>query len=101
MFERIQVWPSVLPEAAELGVEMADHAGFYETALTMAAHPDLPDLDQLGIDAPWFTNTAASKAGEATVVEGQRMFGFMIDAWVKQLAVFTEPKRPKPGNTVK
>ncbi len=100
VFERIQVWPSVLPEAAELGVEMADHAGFYETALTMAAHPDLPDLDQLGIDAPWFTNTAASKAGEATVVEGQRMFGFMIDAWVKQLAVFTEPKRPKPGNTV-
>ncbi len=36
VFERIQVWPSVLPAAAErAGVVMADHAGFYETALIL------------------------------------------------------------------
>ncbi len=86
VFERIQVWPSVLPAAAEQGVEIADHAGFYETALTMAAQPSLPDLDQLDSNAPWYTNTATSRAHEATMVEGQQLFGIMIDAWVMQIA---------------
>ncbi len=41
VFERIQVWPSVLPAAAEQGVVMADHAGFHETSLLLAARPEL------------------------------------------------------------
>ena len=53
VFERIQVWPSVLPEAAAKGVVMADHAGYYETSLLMAARPELVQLDFLGLDAPW------------------------------------------------
>ncbi len=65
---------------------MADHAGFYETALTMAAHPSLPNLDQLNSNAPWYTNTVNSKANEATEVEGQQLFGIMIDAWVMQIS---------------
>ena len=36
---------AVLPQAAEQGVVMADHAGFYETALLMAAKRKLVDLD--------------------------------------------------------
>ena len=54
VFERIQVWPSVLLAAAEQGVEMADHAGFYETSLLLAARPDLVELARLDGSAPCF-----------------------------------------------
>jgi creatinine amidohydrolase/Fe(II)-dependent formamide hydrolase-like protein len=85
VFERIQVWPSVLPSAAEQGVEMADHAGFYETSLLMAARPELVELDRLGMDAPWYCTTTNSKAGEASVKAGERMWTAMAEAWVQKL----------------
>lgn len=97
VFERIQVWPSVLPAAAErVGVVMADHAGFYETALILGIRPDLVDLARLGMDAPWFTNTSESKARKATQEAGMLMFDAMVDAWFEKLSVILRPKRPAP-----
>jgi creatinine amidohydrolase len=98
VFERIQVWPSVLPAAAEQGVVMADHAGYYETALLMAVRPELVDMDRLGMDAPWYTNTADSKAHKATREAGEQMFSAMVDAWVEKLSALARPKRPTPSD---
>jgi creatinine amidohydrolase/Fe(II)-dependent formamide hydrolase-like protein len=96
VFERIQVWPSVLPEAAEQGVVMADHAGYYETALLMAARPELVDLDRLGMGAPWYCTTPESKAHEASVEAGERMWTAMVDAWVRKLSALGRRPRPTP-----
>jgi creatinine amidohydrolase len=96
VFERIHVWPSVLPAAAEQGVVMADHAGFYETSLLMAARPDLVELDRLGMDAPWYCSTSDSKARRATVEEGNKMWAAMVDAWVSELKLLVLPKKPSP-----
>jgi creatinine amidohydrolase len=98
VFERIQVWPSVLPAAAEQGVVMADHAGYYETSLLMAARPDLVELDRLGMDAPWYCITPGSKARKATIEAGQRMWECMVDAWVQALRALQSPKRPSPND---
>ena len=97
VFERIQVWPSVLPEVAAQGVVMGDHAGYYETALLMAVHPELVDMTRLGMDAPWYTNASNSKARQATREAGERMWQAMTDAWVEKLAVLTQPRRPTPS----
>jgi creatinine amidohydrolase len=103
VFERIQVWPSVLPAAAQQGVVMADHAGFYETALLMAAHPDLVDLSRLDMGAPWYCTTPAAsgvgqgkKARQASAADGERMWTAMVDAWVEQLSALRRPQRPTP-----
>ena len=85
VFERIQVWPSVLPSAAGR-MEMADHAGLYETSLIMAAYPGLADLSQLGSDAPWYTNTTTSKAQQASAEAGEQMWAVMVEAWQTRLA---------------
>ncbi len=97
VFERVQVWPSVLPAAAEQGVEMADHAGFYETSLLMAARPELVELDRLGMAAPWYCTTSGSKGREASVEAGERMWAAMVDAWVEKLSAMQQPKRPTPN----
>ncbi len=97
VFERIQVWPSVLPAAAGQGVVMADHAGYYETSLLMAARPELVDLARLGMDAPWYTNTSDSKARQATGEAGEQMWQAMVEAWVEKLTVLTRPKRLTPN----
>jgi creatinine amidohydrolase/Fe(II)-dependent formamide hydrolase-like protein len=86
LFERIQIWPSVLPQAQEQGVVMADHAGFYETSLLMAAHPELVELERLGNDPPWYCNTPNSKVSRANIQAGQEMWTAMIDAWVDKLS---------------
>lgn len=96
VFERIQIWPSVLPDAASKGIEMGDHAGFYETSFILAAHPELVDLSLLGMNPPWYTNTSTSKAREATSETGERMLGIMTDAWVSKLSALIRPKRPSP-----
>ncbi len=87
VFERIQVWPSVLPQAAEQGVVMADHAGFYETSLLMAAHPELVDLSRIGADAPWYTISPASDARKASIEVGEKMWAAMVAAWVNKLSI--------------
>lgn len=97
VFERIQAWPSVLPAAAKV-VTMADHAGFYETALVLGAWPELVSQDRLGVDAPWYTATEASKARRATQEAGERMWTALVDAWVDKLIVLTRPKRPTPSD---
>jgi len=86
VFERIQVWPSVLPQAAEQGVVMADHAGFYETSLLMAARPELVDLSRIGTDAPWYTISPASDARKASLEAGEKMWAAMTEAWVNKLS---------------
>ncbi len=104
VFERIQVWPSVLPAAAEQGVIMADHAGYYETSLLIAARPDLVDMDRLPTvprtgeewGAPWYCATPESKAREASIEAGERMWAAMVDAWVQRLSALQRPKRPAP-----
>jgi creatinine amidohydrolase len=96
VFERVQVCPSVLPAAAEKGVVMADHAGYYETALLMAARPGLVDLDRLGMGAPWYCAAPDSKAREASVEAGERMWAAMVDAWVEALSALGRPRRPRP-----
>jgi creatinine amidohydrolase len=102
VFERIQVWPSVLPMAADEGVVMADHAGLYETSLLMAARPDLVDMERLGMDAPWYCTTAASRARRASAEAGERMWRAMVDAWLAKLSGMTSPKCPTPDQvTVK
>jgi creatinine amidohydrolase/Fe(II)-dependent formamide hydrolase-like protein len=102
VFERIQVWPSVLPAAAEQGVVMADHAGFYETSLMMAAKPEFVDLSRLGMDAPWYTSTDESKARKSTAEAGEEMWQAMEQAWVEKLTSLTQPQPPTPDDlTVK
>ncbi len=96
VFERIQVWPSVLPAAAEQGIVMADHAGFYETSLLMAARPELVELERLGMDAPWFCTTSDSRARTASIKAGERMWQTMVDAWVDKLSALRKPSRPSP-----
>ncbi len=85
VFERIQVWPSVLPAAAGK-IEMADHAGYYETSLIMAAYPGLADLGQLDRNTPWYTDTSTSKARKATAAAGEQMWAAMVEAWQTRLA---------------
>jgi creatinine amidohydrolase len=102
VFERIQVWPSVLPMAADEGVVMADHAGLYETSLLMAVRPELVDMERLGMDAPWYCTTADSKARKASAEAGERMWRAMVNAWLAKLSGMTSPKRPTPDQvTVK
>jgi creatinine amidohydrolase/Fe(II)-dependent formamide hydrolase-like protein len=102
VFERIQVWPSVLPAAAEQGVVMADHAGLYETSLLMAARPELVEMDHLAMGAPWYCTTPDSRAREASVEAGTRMWQAMVAAWVEKLSSMTRPRRPTPDEmTVK
>jgi creatinine amidohydrolase/Fe(II)-dependent formamide hydrolase-like protein len=96
VFERIQVWPSVLPAAAEKGVVMADHAGVHETSLLLAACPELVDMERLGMGAPWFCTAAGSKARQATAERGEAMWTHMVDGWVAELASLTRPRRPTP-----
>lgn len=92
VFERIQVWPSVLPAAADQGVVMADHAGYYETSLLMAAHPELVQFDLLDPDAPWYCRDAKKASLEA----GNAMWQSMVDAWVHALSQLVRPKKPSP-----
>ena len=99
IFERLQVWPSVLPAAAAQGVEMADHAGYYESSLLFAARPDLVDLDRLDMGAPWYCTTSKSKARKASVEAGEQMWQAMVGAWVENLAALTRPPRPTPDDT--
>ncbi len=96
VFERIQVWPTVLPSAAARGVVMADHAGLYETSLVMAARPEWVELDRLGMFAPWYSAASDGKAREASVEAGEHMWAAMVDAWVEKLATGTRPKQPTP-----
>jgi len=98
IFERIQVWPSVLPAAAEQGVVMADHAGYYETSLLYAARPELVDKKRLGMDAPWYTHTEDSKARKASIEAGEQMWSAMVAAWVEKLSQMTKPQRPSPND---
>jgi creatinine amidohydrolase len=98
VFERIQVWPSVLPAAAAQGVVMADHAGFYETSLLMAARPDLADLNRLAEGAPWYTATQSSQAKAASREAGERMLKAMVDAWVDKLPAWLRLERPRPSD---
>jgi len=94
VFERIQVWPSVLPDAAAKGVVIADHAGYYETSLLMAVRPELVQFDFLGPDAPWYCKDAK----KASVESGKEMWMAMINAWVADLSKLTHPKRPSPND---
>lgn len=96
VFERLQVWPSVLPAAAGKGVVMADHAGFYETSLVMAAYPELVEVERLGMNPPWYTMTPDSKARKATVEDGEHMWQVMVSAWIDQIQALTRPKRITP-----
>lgn len=102
IFERIQVWPSVLPAAAEKGVVMADHAGFYETSLLYAARPELVELERLEMDVPWYCRTDDSKARKASIEAGEQMWQAMAAAWAGKLSKLVNPKRPTPDDlTVK
>lgn len=92
VFERIQVWPSVLPAAAVQGVVMADHAGFYETSLLMAIRPDLVQADRLNLDAPWYCLTPESDARNATVENGERMWAAMVNSWVAGITSLSSPQ---------
>ena len=96
VFERIQIWPSVLPAAAAQGVVMADHAGLYETSLLMAARPELVELERLDMGASWYCTTPESRAREASVEAGKRMWQAMVAAWVEKLSSMTSPRRPTP-----
>ena len=77
---------------------MADHAGYYETSLLMAARPDLVDVDRLGMGAPWYCTDPKSRAREASPEAGERMWAAMVDAWSHRLAGLLRPKRPTPGD---
>jgi creatinine amidohydrolase/Fe(II)-dependent formamide hydrolase-like protein len=92
VFERIQVWPSVLPAAAASGVVMSDHAGYYETSLLMAARPELVQVELLGNDAPWY----CKEASKASIVSGESMWQSMVKAWVDDLSRLVRPIRPSP-----
>ena len=101
VFERIQVWPSVLPEAAQKGVVMADHAGFYETSLLMAIRPDLVQTERISSDGPWFCLTPDSDARSATVENGERMWAAMVDAWVARITSLVSPTGISPQEETK
>jgi len=91
-----------LPAAAEAGVIMADHAGFYETSLLYAVRPELVEMDRLGMDAPWYCRTDDSKAHKASIESGEQMWEAMVAAWVENLSTMIKPKRPTPDDlTVK
>lgn len=98
ILERIQVWPSVLPAAAEAGVVMADHAGYYETSLLLAARPELVEMERLGMGAPWYCSTRDSTAHKASVEAGEQMWQAMVDAWVVRLSSLLRPPRPTPDD---
>lgn len=91
VFERIQVWPSVLPPAAAQGVKMADHAGFYETSLLMAVCPELVELHRLNEEAPWYCTNPDSQAREASLEAGKKMWAAVVEAWVEKLAALPRP----------
>ena len=97
VFERIQVWPSVIAPADQVALQ-ADHAGFYETSLLLALRPESVDLSLLGMNAPWYTNTNDSKARQASRADGVRMLDAMVDAWVAKLAPLMRTRRPKPSD---
>jgi creatinine amidohydrolase/Fe(II)-dependent formamide hydrolase-like protein len=86
-FGRIQVLPTVLAEAAIPRGDLAGgHAGRFETALLMAARPDLVDLAKLDRpDLPWFCLEPGAHAAEATREFGERCLTAMADAWEKAL----------------
>jgi creatinine amidohydrolase/Fe(II)-dependent formamide hydrolase-like protein len=86
----------VLPAAAEQGVVMADHAGFYETSLLLASRPELVELERLGMDAPWYCTASDSRARLASVEAGERMWQATVDAWVEKLLSMQRPSRPTP-----
>jgi creatinine amidohydrolase len=97
VFERIQVWPSVLPAAAEAQkIVMADHAGYYETSLLLAAYPEFVQMERLDANAPWFSSTPDGPARRASAEAGARMWDAMVDAWVAKLATLRPPRRPTP-----
>jgi creatinine amidohydrolase/Fe(II)-dependent formamide hydrolase-like protein len=75
---------------------LADHAGYYETSLLMAARPDLVDLDRLGLGTPWYCATPQSKAREASSEAGEHMWAAMVEAWVQKLVMLGHPRRPSP-----
>jgi creatinine amidohydrolase/Fe(II)-dependent formamide hydrolase-like protein len=75
---------------------MADHAGFYETSLVMAAYPELVETSRLGMNPPWYSMTSDSKASKATVEDGERLWQAMVSAWIDQLNALTRPKRITP-----
>ena len=75
---------------------MADHAGYYETSLVMAAYPELVEVARLGMNPPWYSVTPDSKARKATVEDGERMWQAMVSAWVDQIHTLTRPKRITP-----
>ena len=89
VFERIQIWPSVLPQATGHYADMGDHAGFYETSLILAAHPELVDQTKLDATAPWYTHTTTSNALDASVAAGERLWTAMVDAWTEKLNALT------------
>jgi creatinine amidohydrolase/Fe(II)-dependent formamide hydrolase-like protein len=86
----------VLPAAAEQGVVMADHAGYHETSLLLAARPGLVEMERLGMDAPWYCTQSDSRARQASIEAGDRMWQAMVDAWVEEIAALTRPSRPTP-----
>ena len=97
VFERIQVWPSVLPAAAEQGVVMADHAGFYETSLLLAARPELVDMDRLGMGRALVLHHTRQQGAQGDRAEdGDRMWAAMVDAWVQELSAL---RRTRPAGT--
>jgi creatinine amidohydrolase len=97
VFERIQVWPSVLPAAAEAQKIVVDHAGYTETSLLLAAHPEFVQMARLDANAPWFANTPDGPARDAGAQAGARMWDVMVDAWVARLAGLRQPRRrPTP-----
>lgn len=81
---RIQVGPSILPEAA--AVAGGDHAGKWETSLLLHLRPDLVDMVRTGEGDLWYTGRAENPASAATAEQGRRMLEAMVDAWVRRLA---------------
>ena len=86
----------MLPAAAEQGVVMADHAGYYETSLLMAARPELVEWTAWAWARPGTAPHPDSRAREASVEAGERMWQAMVDAWVEKLSAMTRPRRPTP-----
>ena len=96
VFYRIQVWPSVLPAAAAKGVVLSDHAGYYETSLLMAVHPELVQQDLIGNNSPWYCTSPDSNALNASMDAGKEMWQAMISAWIEGISRLTRPTRPTP-----